>query len=193
MVNDSGYRWGLNRGSRWALAVLAGVYEVRSQEPIRRAVHHLFDSIDEDTHVSGDRSVNIGLRGVIRWHQVTGEQRARQLILDLTDRYLAQGHSREGLMLAAIWPGSSNHTTPGQGFANLEALVYCYDLAGDRRYIHAGVGHLTQAVEWLLGPLYGKGLILWMRILRGPFRFMAIAHELGIGEKVPGAGTWLYE
>jgi len=28
-------------------------------------------------------------------------------------------------------------------------------------------------------------------VLRGPFPFMAIAHELGILEKVPGAGSWL--
>ena len=54
------------------------------------------------------------------------------------------------------------------------------------------MGLLTRAVAWINNPRYGKGLILWMRVLRGPFRFMAIAHDLGLLERVPGAGGWLY-
>ena len=36
-----------------------------------------------------------------------------------------------------------------------------------------------------------QGQIVWMRILRGPFRLMAIAHDLGLLECIVGAGGWM--
>ena len=76
------------------------------------------------------------------------------------------------------------------GYANLEALAYCYELTGDRKYIEQGLGTLSQAINWILNPTHDKGIVLWMRMLRGPFRFMAIAHDLGLMQKIPESGPW---
>ena len=65
---------------------------------------------------------------------------------------------------------------------NLESLVYAYDLNGDRRFIDAGIPALCHALEWIKNP---------DEEVHANFRFMAIAHELGILEKVPGAADWL--
>ena len=191
MVNDRGYRWGIKRGSGWGMLILGSVYKVRPLESIRRAAEALMDSMRTDTRVLSDRLANLALRGVVKWHQVTGDEQARQLILALTDRFLADCQSREGLFLSSPWPNASMHTTAIQGFANLEVLAYCYDLTGERRYIDEGIGMLCLAVDWINNPKYERGLIPWMRILRGPFRFMQITHELGLLEKVPGMGRWL--
>ena len=191
MVNERGYRWGIKRGSGWGMLVLGSVYKVRPLESIRQAAEALMDSMLTDTRVLSDRLANLALRGVVKWHQVTGNEQARQLILALTDRFLADCQSREGLFLSSPWPNSNKHTMAIQGFANLEVLAYCYDLTGDRRYIEEGIGMLCVAVDWINNPKYQRGLIPWMRILRGPFRFMQIAHELGLLEKVPGVGRWL--
>ena len=191
MVNGSGYRWGLGRGSGWGILVMAGVYQIRPLEEIRQAVDALLDSIIADNKIKSDRYVNLALRGVIKWHQVSGDEKARKMILEETDSFLDSCEGDEGLPLYSLWPEHSKHTTEVQGFANLESLAYCYDLTGERRYIDAGVGLLCLAVDWINNPKVEKGLVLWMRILRGPFRFMQIAHELGILEKVPGADGWL--
>ena len=61
MVNERGYRWGLGRGSGWGILVMAGVYQARPLEPIRKAVDALLDSIIADTRVHSDRHVNLVL------------------------------------------------------------------------------------------------------------------------------------
>ena len=107
------------------------------------------------------------------------------------EAYLKSGLMEEGLPLYSNWPENSKATTAMQGFANLESLAYAYDLTGDRRFVEAGIPGLCQAVEWILHPDQEEVHSNFQRILRGPFRFMAIAHELGMLSRVPGAGPWL--
>ena len=64
-------------------------------------------------------------------------------------------------------------------------------LQGLPAVLDAGVPGLCMAVEWMLDPPDDEGRHLFQRPLRGPFRFMTIAHELDMLEKVPGAGAWL--
>ena len=59
------------------------------------------------------------------------------------------------------------------------------------RFFDAGIPGLCHAVQWILDPPELDLLTNFQRGLRGPFRFMAIAHELGVLERVPGAGDWL--
>ncbi len=89
---------------------------------------------------------------------------------------------------ASGWPEGSKPNTASQGFANLEALAYAYDLTGNRKYIDAGIGALCQAVDWIINPKTESDHVFFHRILRGPFRFMTLAHTLGLLEKVPNAG-----
>ena len=189
MVLDSGYLWGLGRGSGWGMMVMAGAYSARPDERYKEAIETLMESAHNDPRIRSDRGITLAMRGVLKWHQMTGDKRARELILELTDA-LVDTFGPEGLPLYTDWPEGNKHTTEGQGFANLECLAYAYDLTGDRKYIDAGIGLLARVVQWINNPQYGKGLILWMRILRGPFRFMAIAHHLGLLERIPGAGGW---
>ena len=96
----------------------------------------------------------------------------------------------EGLPRAGSWPEGRKPTTAGQGFANLEALAYAYELSGDIRFVRAGIGALAHAVDWIANPEYRSEHVFFHRMMRGPFPFFAVAHELGLLEKIPGAGTW---
>ena len=190
MVNDRGYKWGLGRGSGWGILVLAGAWDVRRKESWKRAIQTLVQSAEEDTRVRSDRYITLATRGVIKWHQVSGDPVSRKVLLRLTDE-LINSFGPDGVPLYSAWPEINKPSTEVSGFANLELLAYAYDLTGDRKYIDTGLGLLNRAVNWLLHPTFDKGLMLWMRILRGPFRFMAIAHDLGLLERVPGAGGWI--
>ena len=172
------------------MMVLASAHAARPDERYRRAIDALMQSACDDPRIRSDRGITLAMRGVLKWHQVSRDERARKLILDLTDA-LVVTIGDEGIPIYSDWPEFNQHTTETQGFANLECLAYAYDLTGDRKYVDAGLGLLARAVHWINHPQYEKGLILWMRILRGPFRFMAIAHELGLLERIDGAGGWL--
>ena len=198
------YDWGLDRNTGWGLLVIASGYAVEPHEDIRKGgqamVDRLYDKLklDEPGHedvlaglATGDRSVNLTMRGLIRWHQVTADSRTEKLILALMSSYLKHGFMEEGLPVAGTLPESRYPTMPVQGFANLESLAYTYRLTGDKEYIEAGIGLLFRAVNWLHNPDEDDYSNFKHRMLRGPFPFMAIAHELGILEKVPGAGGWL--
>lgn len=138
-----------------------------------------------------DRKIHLCMRGIIKWHQASGCEKTRKLIVELMEAYLNCGLLDEGLPLYSNWPEHSKPTTAMQGFANLESLAYAYDLTGDRRFFEAGIPGLCLAVQWMLHPPEGELLVTFQRGLRGPFRFMAIAHELDMLERVPGAGDWL--
>ncbi len=204
-VNEHGAVAGVGRISGWALLVMGGVYRAQPHEYIRKAADAIVDSIIAQQQEDGgileanihpkafeDRKIHLCMHGLIKWHQASGDEKVRKLIMDLMEGYLQMGLLDEGLPLYSNWPEDSKPTSPTQGFGNLESLAYAYDLTGDRRFIDAGIPGLCHAVEWITDPdesnLHSDN---FQRILRGPFRFMSIAHELGLLEKVPGAGTWL--
>jgi hypothetical protein len=197
---------GIGRYSGWGLLVMSGVYMIRPDKELRREAERVIDKIVSQQHDGGeileanihreafeDRKIHLCMRGLIKWHQATGDEKVEKLIIDLMEAYLNIGLVEEGLPLYSTWPEHSKPTTAMQGFANLESLAYAYDLTGDRRFIDAGIPCLCHAVEWIVNPEKWEVHINFQRILRGPFRFMSIAHELGILEKVPGAGAWLNE
>ncbi len=51
---------------------------------------------------------------------------------------------------------------------------------------------MRQAIDWILNPPNEKfqGRCYWERALRGPLRFLAIAHERGVLSQMPGVGAW---
>ncbi|MBU7004206.1 MAG: hypothetical protein HXS50_01470 [Theionarchaea archaeon] len=194
---------GLGRYSGWGLLVLGGAYMVRPSAEIRREAERNIDKIISQQGEGGgileanihdrafeDRKIHLCMRGLIKWHQATGDGKTEKLILELMEDYLNTGLMEEGLPLYSNWPEHAKPTTAMQGFANLESLAYAYDLTGNRRFIDAGIPALCHAVEWITSP-DEEVHVNFQRILRGPFRFMAIAHELGILERVPGAAGWL--
>ncbi len=195
---------GIGRYSGWGLLVMGGAYMIRPEEKIRREAERVIDKTISQQRDEGevleanihheafeDRKIHLCMRGLIKWHQATGDKKVEKLILDLMEAYLRVGLMEEGLPLYSTWPEHSKPTTAMQGFANLESLAYAYDLTGDQRFIDAGIPGLCHAVEWITDPDEKEVYINFQRILRGPFRFMAIAHKLGILEKVPRAGAWL--
>ena len=203
-VNERGIAAGIGRISGWALLVMGGVYSAQPHEYIRKAADTIIDSIIAQQQPDGgvleanihpkaleDRKIHLCMRGMIKWHQASGCAKTRKLIVELMEAYLECGLLDEGLPVYSNWPESSKPTTAMQGFGNLESLAYAYDLTGDRRFFDAGVPGLCHAVQWMLDPPESDLLTDFQRMLRGPFRFMAIAHELGVLEKVPGAGDWL--
>ena len=128
---------------------------------------------------------------MIRWHQVTSDTRTEKLILALMYSYIEHGFMENGLPVAGTLPEAHYPTKPAQGFANLELLAYAYRLTGDRRFVEAGLGVLFRAVHWMHNPREDCYVEFNHRMLRGPFPFMAIAQELGLLERIPGAGAWL--
>ena len=195
---------GAGRSSGWGMAVMGGVYMVDPDEKIHLECNRIIDCIisqqnadgglmDANMHIRAfeDRKLFLTMRGIIKWHQATGCKKTKKLILEMMEAYLNTGLLDEGLPLYSTWPEDNKPTTCGQGFANLEALAYTYDLTGDRRFIDAGIPALCDCVRWLNEPEKIKGFIHFERVLRGPLRFMAIAHDLGILERVPGAAAWL--
>ena len=192
MINELGYSWSINRSAGWGLLVLGGVYDIRPEPEIKKAAERLIElSMDDKRADLDDRNVFLFLRGACKWHRASGSEKARQFITELTDRSLCQNQSEEGLVFYGAWPEFQRHVWPMVGYANLETLAYCYDLTGDRKYIDAGVATLCQAIDWVLCPEHNKGLVLFARVMHGPFRFMAIAHKLGILERITVSGRWL--
>ena len=192
MVNELDYSWSINRSAGWGLLVLGGVYEIRPEPEIEKAAERLIElSMNDKRTDLDDRNSYLFLRGACKWHRASGSETARKFIIELTDRSLSQNQSKEGLVFYGSWPEFQRHIWPMVGYANLETLAYCYDLTGDRKYIDAGVATLCQAIDWVLNPQMDKGLILFARMMHGPFRFMAIAHDLGILERINVAGHWL--
>ena len=196
------YEWGLQRNTGWGLLVMASVYDFEPHEEILKGANAMIDRLYNQLGLTpdgegdafageaiSDRHVNLGTRGLIRWHQVTGDERCRKLILAIMESYVKRGFLEEGLPYAGSTPDARYPTKSGQGFANLESLAYAYRLTGDRRFVEAGLGALCHAVDWMNNPEFS--LTFASRMLRGPFPFLAIAHELGILEKVPGAGAWV--
>ena len=200
------FKWGTGRSTGWSLLVMGSVYHARPHDDIRRAVQTMVDKVfsehDADGNYMGgtrskittkattDRALNLCMRGLIRWHQATGDQKLRDLMVKSMYGYVHNGFSEEGLPLAGNWPEKRKQTSPGQGFANLETLAYAYRLTEDRLFVEIGLGRLVEAIKWMLNatPDPGAG---FHRMLRGPFPFLAVAHELGILEKIPEAGRWL--
>lgn len=204
LVNEAGQAAGIGRITGWGMPVMAGVYMIRSDEDIRRACDVLIDSIIVQQQPDGsilecnqhprtieDRKIHLGMRGLIKWHQVTGCEKTRKLILELIEGYMNSGLLDEGLPLYSDWPEENVPTTAMHGFANLESLAYADDLTGDRRFVDAAIPSLCRAVEWILNPPESEVRVNFQRGLRGPLRIMTLAHELGLLEKVPAAGGWL--
>ena len=185
------------------MLVLGSVYRVEQDENLRKAAEFMIDKVickqDETgmfhdgkvcAKAFNDRETHLCLRGIIRWHQVTGNKKAEKLILDSMNAVVARAFSASGAPIYGSWPEKRLPTADVQGYANIESLAYAYRLTGDRKFIDAGVGRLCQFVSWINSPdsFYG---VLWYRMARGPFPFIQAAHELGILEKVPAAGSWL--
>ncbi len=209
------YQWGAGREAGWALLVLAAAYRIQPNEEIRQAADIMISNVISEQQPDGgildsnvhrmayeERKVVLYTRGVARWHQVTGDEKSKQLFLSLMEFYLRVGFSPEGTPLSSTWPEGQQVSSRNQGQANLESLAYAYTLTGDRRYIEAGMPVLCQDLEWMLaalvdsGPTFNSqqhiGLDLkFAEILRGTFPFMQRAHELGLLQKVPELGAWL--
>lgn len=199
------WHWGVGRASGWSLLVMGSVHKIRPSENIRRAAEIMIDQIISKQDSSGlfhdskicakaftDREIHLCVRGLIRWHQVTGNRRIEKLLLSAMPVIVERAFSESGVPIYGSWPEKRLPTTHSQGYANLESLAYAYYLTGERKYIEAGIGQLGQLIPWIENPnqdeYYGD---LWYRIMRGPFPFLQAAHKLGILQDVPGAGAWL--
>ena len=200
------HRWSMHRSAGWALLVMGAAHMARPDEQVRRGAEILIGAIRSELDaVPGvprhrdaggewrEQAVHRCIRGLIKWHQATGDETTRRLILDMMEAYINVGLLEEGQPYSSSWPELRRPLHPEQGFGQLEGLAYAYDLTGDPRFIDAGVPALCTVVEWINNPVYSGYDGYFHRQLRGPFRFMAIAHKLGLLEKAPGAGPWLQE
>jgi hypothetical protein len=208
------YKWGVGRDAGWALLVLGSAYRVRPDPEIRRAAETMIDNVVAQQQPDGgilesnvhrlayeERKIVLFARGLARWHQVTGDAKARKLFVALMDFYLRVGITPEGMPRGSTWPEADQPSTLIQGQANLEALAYAYTLTRERRYIEAGIPLASRALAWMLcalvdpGPIFGErhpGLdAKFPQILRGMFPFLQHAHDLGLLRRVPEIGGWL--
>jgi hypothetical protein len=198
------YKWGIGRESGWALLVLGGAYMARPDEEVRKAGDTMVERIRAQQGPAGevlegyfhakafeDRTITLCVRGLIKWHQATGDEKVKNLIVGLMRGYLRMAFGAEGVALAGSWPEHQKASTPEQGFADLESLAYAYELTGDRSFIDAGVPALSHAVDWIVNAQERSEGYLFQRILRGPLPFLRAAHQLGLMQRLPSAGGWL--
>ena len=200
------YKWGIGRESGWSLMVLGGVYMIRPDEEIRKAGDTMIEKIRSQQEPGGemlhgyfhpksyeDRTTTLCVRGLVKWHQATGDEKVKKLIVDLMQGYLKMAFGAEGTALAGSWPEHQKASTPSQGFADLESLAYAYELTGDRKFIEAGIPALSHAVDWIIHADERSEGYLFQRIMRGPMPFMRIADKLGLMQRLAEAGPWLEE
>jgi hypothetical protein len=200
------YKWGIGREAGWGLLVLGGVYMARPDPEIRRAGDAMIEKIRSQQQPGGevlegyfhrksfeDRTITLCARGLIKWHQATGDEKVRNLIVGLMRGYMKMAFGPEGVALAGNWPEHQKASTPEQGFADLESLAYAYELTGDRSFVDAGIPALAHAVDWILNAPERSEGYLFQRIMRGPMPFMRVAHKLGLMQRLPSAGAWLTE
>ena len=199
------HRWGLSRNTGWGLLAAGAAYQVKPHKEIAKGAAYLLEACCKDAGISledagnafegiflRDRFVNLAMRGLIRWHQATGDPKFEKGIRRIMEGYVAHGFFEDGLPLQDTEPEGRYAGVSAQGFANLESLAYAYRLTGDKRYVEAGIGNLCRAVEWMHSPeLRSSKFIEAHRPLRGIFPFLAIADELGLLERVPGGNGWL--
>ena len=208
-LHPKGYVWGLSRNLGWGMLIMGAAHMIQPDKRVIEAANAMIDKVinvemDPDGKVYGspfhpnswsDRGISLGVRGLIKWHQATGCEKTKKLFLGLMNQFVEMCFGAEGLPAASNWPEGGKPTTATQGFANLEGLAYAFDLTGDRKFLDAGLGALAHAVGWVLDPESDPGMKsgseFFMRCLRGPFRFLALAHEHGILQRMPEAGRWV--
>ena len=179
---------------------------VRPDEEIRKAADTMVEKIRSQQEPGGavlhgyfhpksfeDRTITLCVRGLIKWHQASGDEKVKKLIVELMRGYLNMAFGDEGVALAGSWPEHQKASTPSQGFGDLESLAYAYELTGDRRFIDAGIPALSHAVDWIIHADERSEGYLFQRIMRGPMPFMRIAHKMGLMQRLPSAGGWLVE
>ena len=202
------HRWGLTRNTGWGLITAGAAHQVKPDPEITKGADALLEaccksagiSLDDDSEAFEgiflrDRFVNLAMRGLIRWHQATGDPKFATVIRRIMEGYVAHGFFDDGLPLQDTEAEGRYATQPAQGFANLESLAYAYRLTGDKRYVDAGLANLCRAVEWMLNPegrgSSGSNFCESHRPLRGILPFLAVADELDLLERIPGAAGWL--
>lgn len=171
-------RWHSCRDSGWPLIGLAAVYEATGDERYRRAMRRVFEALRGAQEANGGWSmelgfhighcpfqVGIGLTGIGRYHEATGDEEARDAFLKGMAFLAGEGmRFPDGAWVYATTP---DYRITYRSDTPLEPFGYAYRITGDRGLIEAGL----------------RG---WMRglDLRASLRFLWAADKAGLLEDV---------
>lgn len=170
--------WHSSRDSGWPLIALSAVYEATGDDRYRRAMRRIFEALAAAQGPEGGWSmelgfhtghcpfqVGIGLTGVGRYHEVTGDGEAREVLLRGM-AFLAGDGMRfpDGAWVYATTP---DYRLTYRSDTPLEPFGYAYRITGDRRLIEAGLRGWTQSLD-----------------LRASLRFLWAADKAGLLEDI---------
>jgi hypothetical protein len=179
--------WHSMRDSGWPLIALTALYEATGEEKWLRGCRRIVDALlaiwkdDEDwgLWLGWHRSLSplhlgIVTTGLSHYHQLSGDERARDAILRATDIMLSRCAFPDGALMSVDNYGWRWNYFSGVTF---ESLGYAWHLTGDRRYLQAGwLGHRWN-LRQIPPALTGIGLAdMW----RGQLRYMYWADQAGM-------------
>ena len=118
--------------------------------------------------------------GLSRYHQLTGDERAKQSLLRAADVMLAQCTHPDGSLMYVDNPGWRWNYYSGVAY---ESLGYAWELTGDRRYLEAAwLAHRRGLTSRGMSMLTGTALADWWR---GNLRYMYWADKAGLLTDLP--------
>jgi len=183
--------WHGARDSGWVLIALTALHEATGESRwlagARRVTEALLDAQGDDGGwglwlgwCRGLSALHLGIAmtGLTRYHQLTGDERAREGLIRAADALLDHCSFPDGGMTYVAARGYRRSYYSGVAF---ESLGYVWHLTGDRRYLQAGwVGHRHALGSWGLrgiSSLTGTALADWWR---GNLRYMYWADQAGL-------------
>ena len=111
--------------------------------------------------------ITIALSSLMRYYWITGDERVKKLIVDVTDDLLKHSIMRGGIVYYKELPSLQRRSpTPHL----LEVLAYAYELTGDKKYLKVALHHLEYMLDRGLrraGALAGRKEVRGYSIVKG--------------------------
>ena len=169
-----------NREYGWGLLALVFGYELTGNQKYAAAAHAMIQDLVKWANKAGHKALGIGgpfapntvLLGVKSYHQATGEEDTRDILLNWVNTGMQRFNDRSG--------------GPKVTELFVESMTYAWELTGNRKYLEDSMWqfvlmmHGYNAVGWV--PTSGEALTtkLYARIYRGLVHYVSACAKAGL-------------